>query len=268
MFCWWSLLLAWSCLVVSAPLERRDADFESVRTRLRKTLSGKAGDPQEKYFHESIFHPHYDGRFAEKTLSYAEKMESLPVMVQAYLATMRDLGLETWLVHGSLLGWWWNRKTLPWDTDVDVQVAESTMHFLAEYYNMTTYRYQSPQFPQGRFYMIEVNPNYAVREGGDPLNTIDARWVDMDTGLFIDITAVRRNFTRPEPDVFSCKDGHDYRENQIFPLRDSTFEGKPVKVPYAYTELLKTEYGSRALTLTSFEHHLWNETTQIWEPQE
>lgn len=23
---------------------------------------------------------------------------------------MNDLGVETWIMHGSLLGWWWNQK--------------------------------------------------------------------------------------------------------------------------------------------------------------
>ena len=23
---------------------------------------------------------------------------------------MADLGAETWIIHGTLLGWWWNRR--------------------------------------------------------------------------------------------------------------------------------------------------------------
>jgi hypothetical protein len=30
--------------------------------------------------------------------------------MQTYLATIADIGVETWLMHGSLLGWWWNKK--------------------------------------------------------------------------------------------------------------------------------------------------------------
>lgn len=26
-------------------------------------------------------------------------------------------------MHGSLLGWWWGQKVLPWDTDIDVYVS-------------------------------------------------------------------------------------------------------------------------------------------------
>lgn len=30
--------------------------------------------------------------------------------MQSYLMTMADLGAETWIIHGTLMGWWWNRK--------------------------------------------------------------------------------------------------------------------------------------------------------------
>lgn len=36
--------------------------------------------------------------------------EVLKNLVQTYLATFSDLGIETWLMHGSLLGWWWGKK--------------------------------------------------------------------------------------------------------------------------------------------------------------
>jgi len=48
------LLLA-SCLLLFAaaavvPFERRDADFHSLRRKKTKDMSGRAGDPPEKYF--------------------------------------------------------------------------------------------------------------------------------------------------------------------------------------------------------------------------
>jgi hypothetical protein len=48
------VLLCFSYFTHATPLLRkRDADFESVRTRLVKDHSGKGGDPVDKYFHES-----------------------------------------------------------------------------------------------------------------------------------------------------------------------------------------------------------------------
>ncbi|KUJ24416.1 uncharacterized protein LY89DRAFT_679567 [Mollisia scopiformis] len=35
-------------------IEKRDADFLSVRTKQHKDMSGKGGDPKGKYFRESL----------------------------------------------------------------------------------------------------------------------------------------------------------------------------------------------------------------------
>lgn len=166
-------------------------------------------------------------RFADKQLGYRERKHALSNLIQTYLATFQDIGVETWLMHGTLLGWWWNRKVgqttlemdrtnhekiLPWDSDSDVQVSEASMHYLASYYNMSVFYYKTPRIPEGRDYMLEVNPHYVNREQTDKLNVIDARWVDTTSGLFIDITTARYNYTHPAGEgMLSCKDGHEYR---------------------------------------------------------
>ncbi|TLD23484.1 putative mannosylphosphorylation protein [Venturia nashicola] len=259
------ILLTFSYLTQATPLLRkRDADFASVRTRLTKDHSGKGGDPADKYFHESTFHPHYDGRFAAQVLPDSERKIILTNLMQTYLSTMNDIGAETWIMHGSLLGWWWNRKIMPWDSDVDVQMSENSMDYLAKYYNMTIHHYRLPGIPKGRDYMLEVNPHYVNGSITDWLNVIDARWIDTDSGLFIDITTLRKNGT--EGGNMYCKDQHNYRAEDIFPLRDSHFENTPVKIPYAYTELLEVEYGPQALTETKFEHHTFDEEKMEWVP--
>ena len=58
----------------------------------------------------SRFHYHYDGRFADKKLPDDARIPHLTAMMQTYLATMSDIGAETWIMHGTLLGWWWNEK--------------------------------------------------------------------------------------------------------------------------------------------------------------
>lgn len=95
---------------VALPLQQKDAGFHTRPARIHKDMSGKAGDPVGKYFHESTFHPHYDGRYGDHELGYRDRREALTNLIQTYLATMADIGVETWLVHGTLLGWWWNRK--------------------------------------------------------------------------------------------------------------------------------------------------------------
>ena len=60
------------------------------------------------------FDAHYDRRFATGVLDVEERRRRLRALVRTYLATMHDLQAETWIMHGSLLGWWWNgRSTFP-----------------------------------------------------------------------------------------------------------------------------------------------------------
>lgn len=88
------------------------------------------------------------------------------------------------------------------------------MYFLAKYYNMTEYHYMLPDLPKGNGnYMLEINPNFVYRGTDDKDNVIDARWIDTDTGLFIDITTVRKNYTAIEEGIegaLMCKDRHHY----------------------------------------------------------
>ncbi|BDD59410.1 hypothetical protein MAP00_004618 [Monascus purpureus] len=263
-----SLLPLCALLAIVAGSVNGDADFMSVRTGLAKDYSGKGGDPAEKYFHESTFHYHYDGRFASKTLPQSETHPYLTALIQTYLSTMQDIGAETWIMHGTLLAWWWNQKIFPWDSDLDVQVSEATIHFLAEYYNMTEHHFKLPGVPGGRTYLLEINPHYVIRSTEDTNNMIDARWIDTSSGLFIDITAVRKDDEKRNegnPGALMCKDGHRYDENDIFPLRDSRFENIPVKIPYEYTKLLREEYGAGSMTNTKFGNFRFNEGTKLWE---
>jgi len=73
---------------------------------------------RDKYFHEPGGHEpgeddrlgHYDTRYFHGLVSLEERSETLTHMIRAYLTTFRKLGLETWIAHGTLLGWWWNGK--------------------------------------------------------------------------------------------------------------------------------------------------------------
>ncbi|KAJ5308888.1 hypothetical protein N7508_004267 [Penicillium antarcticum] len=270
--CWlYGVLLA---ALVSGVCGNNDTqpNFMSVRQNVTGEYKSKKEIPTEKYFRAANllprFHYHYDGRFANETLPESEVIPHLSALVQTYFSTMNAIGAETWIMHGTLLAWWWNQKIFPWDNDLDVQISEPTIHFLADYYNMTEHHFDLPNVDGGRAYMLEINPNYVVKSEQDTMNKIDARWIDMSSGLFIDITAVRKDESKRlngHPEALSCKDKHHYEESDIFPLRDSTFEGIPVKIPYAYTWLLEEEYGPKALTRTTFSGHTFNDETKIWE---
>jgi hypothetical protein len=70
-------------------------------------------DENAKYFHEPGHDDilgHYDTRFFHGIVSYEERSDTLHHMIRAYLDFFRNNGLETWIAHGTLLGWWWNGK--------------------------------------------------------------------------------------------------------------------------------------------------------------
>lgn len=162
---------------------------------------------------------------------------------------------------------------MPWDFDADVQVTEGDMYYLAAYYNMTVYYYKYAGMPRGRYFLLDINPAYSYRERDDALNFIDARWIDMQSGLFIDITAARYDAEHEAGEgMLYDKNEHEYRvsgaptwlpramrrwtdvqqDTYVFPLRDTTFEGVPAKIPFRYQEMLESEYGKAALMNNEF----------------
>lgn len=177
---------------------------------------------------------------------------------------------------------------MPWDSDIDVQMMNTTVHMLASYYNMTIHTFDIGD-EEKRDYMLEVNPKYTDPSYDDTLNVIDARWIDTETGLFIDITAVRPH--RSKKGIMCSKDQHEEKVRpplpsyispsspicqrplltaptqiqDLFPLRDSLFEDQPVKIPYNYARLLTQEYGNAALTKTEYSDHRFNSTSMEWE---
>ncbi|KAL9130275.1 MAG: hypothetical protein Q9217_001486 [Psora testacea] len=116
-----------------------------------------------------------------------------------------------------------------------------------------------------RGYMLEINPKYSDGSFEDKLNVIDGRWIDVETGLFIDITAVRPMKEKAKKGWVASKDKHEEKVRDLFPLRDSLFEGLPVKIPYNYAKLLSQEYGNAALTKTEYSGHKFNTTSMEWQ---
>ncbi|KAF7551653.1 hypothetical protein G7046_g7659 [Stylonectria norvegica] len=256
-------LVAWVALAGAAALqEPRPAADKQIAKRSSKP---QPHFPEPKFFKESRRSAHYDARFSRGPLEDEAQRSAIKVLVQTYLATFRDLGVQTWLMHGTLLESNTRQQVMPWDLDADVQVTEADMYFLAAYYNMTIYYYKFGDMETGRFFQLEINPYFKHRDQDDILNVIDARWIDMETGLFIDLTAARY---APEHErgegILYDKHGHEYRDTFVFPLRNTTFEGVPALIPFRYKEMLKSEYGERALKNQKFHNHEFDEKEMTW----
>jgi hypothetical protein len=147
---------------------------------------------------------------------------------------------------------------LPWDWDIDTQVSEGTLRYLATELNRTLHTYSAATSEEHnrtitRTYLLDVNPYWTEREHGDGFNIIDARWIDIRNGLYIDITGLSE--TQPEllPGYWSGKNLHRYKTSDLYPLRETTYEGVVANVPYAYEPILTEEYTEASLVRTEYE---------------
>ncbi|KAI0846551.1 hypothetical protein F5Y00DRAFT_243443 [Daldinia vernicosa] len=174
---------------------------------------------------------------------------------------------------------------MPWDYDLDVQMPTATLSYLGRHFNRTLHDYRfvvegggerivaggsgSGDGNRGRrddviddggedivyinkTYLLDVNPHHTDLTRGNGANIIDARWIDVGTGLFIDITGLAERDAAGAPGVWSCKNAHRYRTREIYPLRRTEFEGVPAHVPYAFDKILTDEYGAKSLVNTEW----------------
>ncbi|OAL39560.1 hypothetical protein AYO20_00957 [Fonsecaea nubica] len=208
---------------------------------------------------------HCDPRFApSQAPGIDETKKALFALMKTYAATMKELHAESWIAHGTLLGWHWNQKFLPWDNDIDVQMSIETLAALATAYNMSEYQYPVAGEDRPRTYLLDINPHYTIASTRDVANKIDGRWIDTTNGKYIDITAVHVSSGKTQhipfdQGVLFSKDGHRYR--------DTTFEDIGVKVPRNPAKILAEEYGRRSLTKTRFHWHRFNKASRLWEAE-
>ncbi|CAK7568278.1 MAG: mannosyltransferase [Sporothrix epigloea] len=242
----------------------------SPATIAKRRLPSKRPSKSEKYFHEPGSDNnlgHYDARYFKGLVPYDEHRPALRHLIRSYLTTFRALNVETWLAHGTLLGWWWNGKIMPWDYDLDVQVSDVTLYYLSKHYNRTlhTYRYRDEVTGKDlvKEYLLDINPNHGLPRGNGA-NIIDARWIDTSNGMFIDITGLAEREPKRSPGIWSCKNFHRYRTRELYPMRETEFEGVPATIPYSFDKILTDEYGTKSLVSTQWEGHTWNHDLKEW----
>ncbi|KAI8909191.1 LicD family-domain-containing protein [Gorgonomyces haynaldii] len=176
-----------------------------------------------KYFSEHPEWIHLDARFVPQGFEFNHTIlhETLGVVLRSFSSFCLENEIPYWLAHGTLIGWYWGQKMLPWDGDVDLQTSMKGLSILAKF-NQTLI--------QDRF-LIDVNPNYVDRRGRRRTmddtwtnnNKIDARVIDTHTGIFADITGLSLDRRHGGDDYnLKCKDGHHYRFQSLSPLHQTT----------------------------------------------
>lgn len=136
---------------------------------------------------------HHDHRFYRSQVSAdvsTLKTGILQGMLKTFTATLKALGITGWMSHGNMYGWMYNGLPFPYDDDIDFQMPLKHMHLLAEHLNQSVIL-QDPRFGNGRYFLDFGN--LGGRTHGNGNNNIDGRLIDMDTGLYIDITGLSFN---------------------------------------------------------------------------
>ncbi|KAI5964819.1 uncharacterized protein KGF55_001889 [Candida pseudojiufengensis] len=196
-----------------------------------------------KYFYESKLlnsipdswqGEHYDWRFFNGIiLGKDEQSIILHRLIKNYLNFARNHGIITWIAHGSLLSWYWNGLAFPWDVDIDVQVPISELYKLGQYYNQSiiienTFD-QNEEFDGFGRYFIDVGSSITHRTKGNGNNAIDARFIDLDTGLYIDITALALTDSN-SPEKYRIEENYVEDEDKS-KASSSFFRSSPIQKP-------------------------------------
>lgn len=77
------------------------------------TMYGLNTSEEYKYFQEpgnDEIHAHYDSRFFKDPVPKEQRSQVLTHIIHSYFEFFNSHNLETWLAHGTLLGWWWNGR--------------------------------------------------------------------------------------------------------------------------------------------------------------
>lgn len=208
---------------------------------------------------------HYDWRFFNG-IDYQSEENALSLhrLIRTWLSFTRKLGLKTWVAHGSLLAWHFNGMNFPWDDDVDVQMPIQDLLKLSEHFNQSMI-VEDTEDGFGRFF-LDCSTPITAREHGNGMNNIDARFIDVDSGLYIDITGlavsnekISSRYQDSVPQVimnlrvdfkdvsntmrfYNCKNRHFVSLSEISPLVRTFFDGEVAYVPKNYATIISHEY--------------------------
>lgn len=239
---------------VTRAIELSEVDFRTTLLQPRDDNDNgelKVRDP--KYFKEATSFVHADRRYyvAELCQRWDKRLLLQVSMYRAWYEFADSVGIPHWLAHGTLLGWTWNQKIMPFDRDMDLQTTMLGMEMLA-FCNQTIWDER---------YLVDVNGQIANRSYSRT-NTVDARFIDTKSGLLIDITALAFNSTQAK--FVGCKNRHYHSVTDITPLHLTELEGVPAWRPHETIKMLCEEYGCDSMTKKTFRGYKFDTSKEEW----
>lgn len=210
---------------------------------------------------------HYEWRFFNGAMRYLKKgwnREELIVrdkvlldrILRNWFRFANEKGIISWIAHGPLLSWYWDGLLFPFDEDIDIQMPVMELTRLSKLYNQTLV---IEDITEGfGKYLIDCSTFLHHRTKTNKQNHIDARFIDVDTGSYIDITGLGIS-TDPAPEkynelisqaeaagnpkpVYNCRNSHFYSYEELSPLRFTMMGGVPLYVPNEIEAMLYDEY--------------------------
>ncbi|CCD22559.1 Mnn14p NDAI_0A04020 [Naumovozyma dairenensis CBS 421] len=127
----------------------------------------------------------YNGALIDHEQEYMQRLNSL---IRNFQKFIKANGLISWLSHGTLFGYLYNGQAFPWDNDFDLQMPIRHLHYLSEHFNQSLIL-EDPREGNGKF-LLDVGSSLTIRTKGNGENNIDARFIDVDSGIYIDITGL------------------------------------------------------------------------------
>ncbi|EGW35807.1 uncharacterized protein SPAPADRAFT_64885 [Spathaspora passalidarum NRRL Y-27907] len=233
-------------------------------------IRGKANKDDGNHYEWRFFNGKWRDRYRHSLL--------LERILRNWFKFCQKYGIISWINYGSLLGWYRNGAIYPFDLDLDMQMSMYHMTILGKKFNQTLV-VEDLHEGTGK-YLIDVGTFIHNRyKIGVFLNHIDARFIDVDSGLYIDLTALAstKKYSDVHPKFFKdiCDDPVEgpvleddgeievyndrndwvHKYNNISPLRLSMLEGVPVYIPKQIVKRMKFQYPCG--TLNNFEFRDW-----------
>nr|WOG36178.1 uncharacterized protein [Candida metapsilosis] len=228
----------------------------------------------------------YDWRFFSGIINKTPLSQSAHNgLLKAFLRLTNRYGIKAWIAHGSLLGWYWNGIKFPWEPDLNIQLPIQDFHKLTRLFNQSVVvDFGIDLNKETRFgrYFLDSGSFLSQRTKGNGYNVIDARFIDLDTGVKIDITSLAVSEAVAKPSVYeeqmklpvnkkialnslssvleknnklqlyNCRKEEFIAMNQISPLRLSMVQGEYGYIPSGFQSIIQNEYSAKGSMSSTF----------------
>lgn len=222
----------------------------------------------------------YDWRFFNGALDYLQNdwteeqlMIRRQIILERLLRNWTRFAIEgrfiSWISQSLLSSWYWNGQLSSFSQKIEIQMPIKELLRLALTYNQTMV-VEDVTEGFGK-YFIDCSTFVHYRGSAKLGNHIDAKFIDVDTGLSVEIGGVAISHeTAPKRytnivteaqhngqlrQVYNTRRPRFYTSDEISPLRKSMFAGTPVYVPNNISAILNQEYHKKLIPFNAYGYY-------------